>query len=215
MAEDAAALHKTSAGSFYDRIVKLYNLSLKLNGYARSLDIYLRDNPLPLSPGARVLDAGCGTGLLSSALLRAVELPFHIAAVDLSASSLLMAKQSLMKEVRRAQSISFAQANVLRLPFSDHCFDLVVTSGVLEYVSLREGFKELSRVLAPGGHMLHLPVRPSFVSTILEVLFRFKAHSPMDVAENTNRYFRVLNQHRFPPLEPIGWTKTAILAQKI
>jgi hypothetical protein len=45
-------------------------------------------------------------------------------------------------------------------------------------------------------------------------MFRFKAHPPREVAQQTNRHFRVVNHHRFPPLEPIGWTKTAVLAQK-
>ena len=75
-----------------------------------------------------------------------------------------------------------------------------MTSGVLEYVSLSEGFTELARVLAPGGYMIHLPVRPSPVSKLLEVMFRFKAHPPREIAENTSRHFRVVNHYRFPPL---------------
>src|SRR5207253_11450307 len=45
--------------------------------------------------------------------------------------------------------------------FPADSFDLVVTSGVLEYLPLGAGLSELARVLAPGGHLLFLPVRPS------------------------------------------------------
>ena len=208
-----ATKHHASAGSLYDRIAKLYNITFKFNGYGRSLELYLRDYPLPIAAGARILDAGCGTGLLTLALLKVLDLPVNIAAVDLSAQSLATAKEAVAEETRR--EVGFTQANVLALPFADSSFDVIVTSGVLEYVPLKDGFSELARVLAPGGHLLHLPVRPSLASRFLEVLFRFKAHSPQEVEAHTSRYFRIVKHYRFPPLHPIGWTKTAVLAQKV
>jgi ubiquinone/menaquinone biosynthesis C-methylase UbiE len=202
------------AGSFYDRIASLYNLTFKFNGYGRSLHQYLRTHPIPLARNAKILDAGCGTGLLTIALLKALDQPVRITAVDLSGSSIVTAKKAVEEKAGRADKVWFTQANVLALPFADKSFDFVVTSGVLEYVPLREGFGELSRVLKRGGYILHLPVRPSPVSKMLEVMFRFKAHHPREVAENTRRYFRVVKHYRFPPLHPIGWSKTAVLAQK-
>lgn len=216
--QSATTLSKTdtSAGTFYDQIAKLYNITFKFNGYGRSLDQYLRDHPLPLSPGARVLDAGCGTGLLTLALLKALDISVRITALDLSASSLETARESVeQSDARRRQSISFMQGNLLSLPFRDDSFEMIVTSGALEYVPLREGFQELARVLAPGGHVLYLPVRPSPVSKLLELMFRFKAHPPQELARNTERYFRIVQHYRFPPLHPIGWTKSAVLAQRV
>jgi ubiquinone/menaquinone biosynthesis C-methylase UbiE len=205
---------ETRAGSFYDRIASLYNLTFKFNGYGRSLHQYLRTHPIPLSTNAKILDAGCGTGLLTVALLKALDLPVSITAIDLSGSSIETAKKAVEENAGRADKVWFTQANVLALPFADNSFDFVVTSGVLEYVPLREGFGELSRVLKRGGYILHLPVRPSPIGKMLEVMFRFKAHHPREVAENTRRYFRVVKHYRFPPLHPIGWSKTAVLAQK-
>lgn len=203
------------AGSFYDSISSLYNITFKFNGYGRSLDAYLRANPLPINAGARILDAGCGTGLLTLAVLKALNLPVQITALDLSASSIEKAKSAVAEKAMPFQEVYFAQANVLALPFADDSFDLIVTSGALEYVPLPDGLSELARVLARGGHLLHLPVRPSLISRFLEVLFRFKWHSPMEVAKNTSRHFRVVTHYKFPPLHPIGWSKTAVLAQKV
>jgi ubiquinone/menaquinone biosynthesis C-methylase UbiE len=216
MAQNLATREATEAraGSFYDRIASLYNLTFKFNGYGRSLHQYLRTHPIPLSPKAKILDAGCGTGLLTVALLKALDHPVRITAIDLSGSSIVTAKKAVEEKAGRADKVSFTQANVLALPFADNSFDFVVTSGVLEYVPLRDGFGELSRVLKRGGYILHLPVRPSPVSKMLEVMFRFKAHHPKEVAENTRRFFRVVKHYRFPPLHPIGWSKTAVLAQK-
>jgi ubiquinone/menaquinone biosynthesis C-methylase UbiE len=202
------------AGSFYDRIAGLYDITFKFNGYSRSLEKYLEEHLPPLPAQARVLDAGCGTGLLTLALLKVLDQPLRITAIDLSSSSLTTARRAVAENSGRTQSVRFAQANLLRLPFADDSFDLIMTSGVLEYVPLSEGFGELARVVRPGGYMIHLPVRPSPASKLLEVMFRFKAHPPREVETQTTRHFRVINEHHFPPLEPIGWTKTAVLAQK-
>ncbi|MFL6332102.1 MAG: class I SAM-dependent methyltransferase [Pyrinomonadaceae bacterium] len=202
-------------GSIYDRFTNLYDLMFRVNGYGRSVERYLRENPLPLPARARVLDAGCGTGLLTLAFLRVHERPVEIASIDLSLRSLQTARRAAQKLTRGTRRrVAFAQSNALALPFADETFDLVLTSGVLEYLPLREGLGELARVLAPGGHLLFVPVRPSPVTLLLEVMFRFKAHPPQEVEEETRKVFHVLEHHRFPPLEPIGWTKSLVLAQK-
>jgi ubiquinone/menaquinone biosynthesis C-methylase UbiE len=201
--------------SIYDRFTSLYDLMFRFNGYGRSIERYLRENPLPLPTGARVLDAGCGTGLLTLALLRVLRRPAEVTAIDLSHRSLQTARRAVKKlRPDPRHKISFVRANALALPFADDTFDFVMTSGVLEYLPLREGLGELSRVLAPGGHLFFVPVRPSLATRLLEVMFRFKAHPPHEVVENTERLFRVIDHHRFPPLEPIGWTKSLVLAQK-
>jgi len=203
------------AGSLYDRIARLYDLTSKFNGYGRSLERYFRDHPLPLEDNAQILDAGCGTGLLTLALLRTLARPAHITAIDLSASSLQKARQAVAAALPgRSHRVKFLQANLLSLPFESETFDFIATSGALEYVPLREGLGELSRVLKPGGYLFHLPVRPAPASTMLEIMFRFKTHPPEEVDANTERYMRIISRYHFPATDLIGWTKVAIMSQK-
>lgn len=202
------------AGSFYDKIWRIYDLTFKLNGYGRSLDQYFAAHPPPITRGARILDAGCGTGLLTLALQRAIKFPVSITSLDLSASSVLATRKAVAQSKGRRRDVNYMQGNVLSLPFADDSFDYVVTSGALEYMPLEDGLSELARVIAPHGHLLHLPIRPSLTSTILEIAFRFKHHSPKDVMQKTEDHFKVVDHHRFPPLQAIGWSKTAILARK-
>jgi ubiquinone/menaquinone biosynthesis C-methylase UbiE len=202
--------------SIYDRFTNLYDLMFRINGYGRALERYLRERMPPLPADARVLDAGCGTGLLTLSLLRVLRRPVHLTAVDLSERSLQTARRAARKlQSGAGRGVVFACANALALPFADQTFDFVVTSGVLEYLPLKEGFAELARVTKPGGHLLYLPVRPSPASRVLEIMFRFKAHPPAEFATQTALHFRLIEQHHFSPLEPIGWTKTAVLAQKL
>lgn len=207
--------NEARAGSYYDKIAAYYDLTFKLNGYGRSLDQYFANYPLPISRGARILDAGCGTGLLTLALLRTLHVPVNITALDLSATSISAARKAVEESPGRTRDVTFAEGNLLSLPFSDNSLDLVVTSGALEYVPLDEGMSELVRVIAPGGHLLHIPCRrPSLATTCLEILFRFKSHPRKEIMSQTNRHFRMVHEYRFPPLQIIGWSKTAILAQK-
>jgi ubiquinone/menaquinone biosynthesis C-methylase UbiE len=199
---------------FYDRIAKLYDLSFKFNGYGRSVEGYLAKHLPDLNAGARILDAGCGTGLLTLALLKTIQRPVDLTAIDLSHSSLVTARKACSKSTGH-HKVDFMQANILRLPFEDHSFDMIVTSGVLEYVPLHEGLREIARVLIPDGYLLHLPVVPSPASRVLEYLFQFKTHPTHEVDRHTNNFFRVVTRYRFSVLDPIGWTKKAILSQKI
>lgn len=202
------------AGSYYDKIAAYYDLTFKLNGYGRSLDQYLANYPLPVSRGAKILDAGCGTGLLTLALLRSLHFPVNITALDLSATSISAARKAVAESPGRTRDVTFTEGNLLSLPFADNSLDLVVTSGALEYVPLGEGLTELSRVITPGGHLLHIPCRPSPATTFLEILFRFKKHPRQEILSQTEQRFRMVHEYRFPPLQVIGWSKTAILAQK-
>jgi ubiquinone/menaquinone biosynthesis C-methylase UbiE len=203
------------AGSYYDKIASFYDLTFKLNGYGRSLDQYFANHPLPVSRGAKILDAGCGTGLLTLALLRTLHFPVSITALDLSSTSISAARKAVEESPGRTRDVTFAEGNLLSLPFSDESLDLVVTSGALEYVPLSEGMAEIARVISPSGHLLHLPCRPSPASTFLEILFRFKSHPRREILSETKRHFRMVHEYRFPPFQIIGWSKTAILAKKL
>ena len=210
-----ATKDEAKAGSYYDRIARFYDLTFKVNGYGRSLDQYFENHPLPVSRGAKILDAGCGTGLLTLALLRSIRFPVSITALDLSSTSVAAARKAFYYSSGRKRDVTFTQGNLLCLPFADESLDLVVTAGALEYVPLADGITELARVIRPGGHLLHLPVHPGLIGVFLEILFRFKSHPPREVKDQTERHFRIVHQYRFPPPQAIGWSKTAILAQKV
>jgi ubiquinone/menaquinone biosynthesis C-methylase UbiE len=205
----------TKTQSFYDRIADVHNLALKVNGYRRSVANYLRSLDLTVGPDAFVLDAGSGTGIVTLGFQDAGFKPRKTIAFDLSRNSLKIAREQFEKEKKiEASGIDSVQGNVLDLPFADDTFELVLTCGVLEYVSLDAGLKELSRVLKPGGKLVFIPVKPSFVGSVLELLYKFKIHPVEDVKRLSQRYFDVVSNHEFPTTEPIGWSKTIFLLEK-
>ncbi len=201
--------------TFYDRIADVHNLAMKINGYRDSAAKYFRSLKLDVKPDSLVLDAGCGTGLATLAFYSAGYRPRKTFALDLSFKSLEVAQEQFEKDkisaVKRVQPI---QGNLLSLPFEDRKFDFVLTCGALEYVPLEAGLRELSRVLKKDGILVLIPVRPSLVGSVLEILYNFKIHSIKEVRKVSSEYFNLVGNHKFPMTEPIGWSKTIFLLQK-
>ena len=198
----------------YDRIADVQNLAMKLNGYQASVAKYLRSLNLKLDENSRVLDAGCGTGIVSQAF-RDSGLPARSAvALDLSYNSLAVARDEFNKPAERSDSLNPVQGNILHLPFASETFDLVLMCGVLEYTSLDDGLREAARILKKGWPLVLLPVKPSLVGSVLEILYDFKIHPLNEIREASAKYFNVVGNHEFPLTEPISWSKTIFLLEK-
>lgn len=101
---------------------------------------------LDAPPGARWIDIGCGTGVLTSALLAGCA-PSMVVGVD-SAPALLQTARARITD-RRA---SFRQGDAQALPAGDGVFDAAVSGLVLNFVPDRMGaVREMVRVVKPDG----------------------------------------------------------------
>jgi len=192
------------------------NFALKVNGYRKSVAKYLRSLDLKIDADSYVLDAGSGTGIVTLGFQDSGFRPKKTIALDLSRNSLKIARDEFRKEKKKVDSdnIESIQGNVLQLPFDDDTFDLILTCGVLEYVSLDAGLAEMARVLKPGCKLVFIPVKPSFVGSVLELLYNFKIHPLADVKRISQHYFNIVGNHEFPVAEPMGWSKTIFLLEK-
>ena len=207
---------KANAQGFYDRIADVHNLSMKVNGYRRSVAKYLRSLDLKIDETSLVLDAGSGTGIITLGFHDSGLRPRQIVDLDLSIKSLAVGRDEILKKPKQGQrNTDFVQSNVLRMPFADNTFDLVLTCGVLEYTPLDEGLREAARVLKKGAPLVFVPVKPSIVGSVLELLYNFKIHPLESVRSAAEKYFKILGNHEFPITEPIGWSKTVFLLEKI
>ncbi|MCY7375786.1 MAG: class I SAM-dependent methyltransferase [Pyrinomonadaceae bacterium] len=208
-------LEKSKTQTFYDRIADVHNLVLRINGYRRSVAKYLRSLDLDLDENSLVLDAGSGTGIVTLGFQSAGFRPKKSIALDLSFNSLKVAREQFEKDKKTdASNIAAVQGNVLELPFADETFDLILTCGVLEYVPLEAGLAELARVLKPGAKLVLIPVKPSFVGSVLEILYNFKTHSVEKTEEIARRWFNIVGNYKFPFNEPISWSKVIFLLEK-
>jgi ubiquinone/menaquinone biosynthesis C-methylase UbiE len=103
---------------------------------------------LPMTPAARVLDVGCGTGELMRRL-RAKYPDAVLAGIDPVAEMLAVARDKLSgnEDLRTG----YADA----LPWSAGAFDVVVSCNMFHYISHPvEALREMGRVLRPGGSLV-------------------------------------------------------------
>lgn len=125
-----------------------------------SLDNELRSLELP--KGSHVLDAGCGTGVLSRYILdHYSEVTVH--ALDYSEIRLAEAKK--LGKKGNYNEIIFDQGNIEDLKIPDHMFDVVVSRYVIEHLEHpAKAICELFRVLKPGGLLYVIDFDGIFVS---------------------------------------------------
>lgn len=102
---------------------------------------------LGLAPGARVLDAGCGTGRALDALRDAVGPSGTVLGADLT--------PAMLEAAVRAGRQSCGQlllADVARLPVRGQALDAVFGAGLIAHLpDPAENLRELARVVRPGG----------------------------------------------------------------
>jgi ubiquinone/menaquinone biosynthesis C-methylase UbiE len=115
----------------------------------RSLDKigYYLQRGISFKPGEKVLEAGCGDGLILLNLIRHFSIKGY--GVDFSTDALEHARRLFQARHVPAELI---QADIRTMPFPDNYFDKVVSLGVIEHLEdPKQALQELARVLKPGG----------------------------------------------------------------
>jgi 2-polyprenyl-6-hydroxyphenyl methylase/3-demethylubiquinone-9 3-methyltransferase len=120
---------------------------------------------LCLAPvGLRVLDIGCGGGLLAEEFAR---LGFRVVGVDPSEESLAAARTHAASQ---GLAIGYQCARGEALPFADDSFDVVYCCDVLEHVNdVGEVIAEIARVLKPRGTFLFDTINRTLQSRLIVI----------------------------------------------
>ena len=118
------------------------------------IDIYLFDQLLKgrISPGMRILDAGCGSGRNLVYLLRE---GYEVYAADSDAQSVESVRSLARKFAPSLPESNFRVEAVEDMTFDDACADVVISNTVLHLASDDAQFEAMLqgswRVLKPGG----------------------------------------------------------------
>jgi len=137
---------------------KQYSDSSKLQARARLHQEFSVGEPwfawvmdrLPLKPGDRVLDIGCGPAWFWAASQGHFPAGLHLTLADQSEGMVKEATERCMP--LGFTSLTGQQADITALPFADQSFDVVIAMHMLYHVPDQEkAVAEMHRVLKPGG----------------------------------------------------------------
>jgi demethylmenaquinone methyltransferase / 2-methoxy-6-polyprenyl-1,4-benzoquinol methylase len=116
---------------------------------------------------AQVLDVACGTGDLSFMIFESGKA--RVVGIDFCRPMLEIANA---KASKAGLMVPFVEGDALELPFSDRTFEAAtIAFGLRNLTSVETGFKELLRVLKPGGRVVVLEFSKS-TTPVLRTVFR-------------------------------------------
>lgn len=168
------ALSRSAIQELYKTGIDRYSSFIAAFQSRQGIQALLRSSHM-LRNGLRVLDAGCGFGMATFALIEALRqknLDYKsIDGFDLTPAMLARFQETL--EARGITRIQLRRADVLALetlPSSWTNYDLILSTSMLEYLpkqDLPRALKGLRARLSPNGHMLVMITRKTPETKIL------------------------------------------------
>ena len=202
---------KSYVRKMFSEIARTYDLlnhllSLGFDFYWRKRAIARLRHHLGSTSAARILDIACGTGDLSLEAMK--QIPHaKIVAVDLAPPMLDRFRKKLAKRQLKAE---VEEGDVEALRFDDATFDAVTIGfGTRNFTALDVAFKEILRVLKPGGIFINLELaKPrtfplkQFYRLYFERMLPFFARRVSQ--HNSADTYQPDSLRRFPDLEPLA-----------
>jgi ubiquinone/menaquinone biosynthesis C-methylase UbiE len=131
---------------------------------------------MSIRPAARILELGCGTGLLWRALADRVSSDWSVVLTDFS--------EGMLREARRVTStlacrVHAAVADAGAVPFPDASVDVVVANHMLYHVPDRDrALQEIRRVLDPGGVLYATTIGTTYLHQLEELVAAYVPQAP-------------------------------------
>lgn len=161
----------------YSSIAKSYDLIFRLSGYTLAIKHFINRLPYDRTAPLRVLDAGCGTGLYSFAILNRFP-DSNVVAFDLNEDMIAKFRARLAENGEQRKRVEVFTANIIEpLSLAGRRFDLIITGGVLEYVDIEKAAKNLSAHLDNGGHFLNVSVQDNIFGKIVGMMYGLEPNS--------------------------------------
>jgi SAM-dependent methyltransferase len=176
-------------GLLGDSAARDYSRKLRLFNFFAAPELRRAIASLRLTPGMRILDAGCGTGEALPWLCDAMAAHGEVVGIDLAAAHVSAARAGLCRHSKSAGQITVLQADVMRPPLAPRSFDLVWSVNTINH--LREplaGLQILAGLLSPGGR---IAVGQS--SLLPEMFFAWDSRLERLTTDAVRQYYR----HRY------------------
>lgn len=149
--------NKKSAKKFFQSAVEDYKKEFYESGYRSfmsvRLDRFMNEiDSLTSGSGKNALDAGCGPGYMTKALL---DRKYKTTAFDASPEMLRLTRELVSVSANNDYLAELVEGDIENMPFSSDQFDLIASAGVIEYLQNDiKVFAEFSRTLKSKGVLI-------------------------------------------------------------
>ena len=134
---------------------------------------------LALKPGNRVLDVGCGPGLLALQMADIVGPEGAVVGLDPSGDMRAIAEN----RCKEKSWVSIVDGDAIALPGDDGSFDAIVSTQVYEFVpDIEKALGEAQRILKPGGRLAIIDT--DWDSAVVRTTDRARLHTIMEARRN-------------------------------
>ena len=148
-----------------------------VGGWNSIFDLYA------FAPDARILEIGCGTGLMWVKTKERIAAGWQITLTDFSAGMLEESVRNL-NEAGIAQRFIFEQADAQALPCPANAFDAVIANMMLYHVPDRDkAFSEIKRVLTEKGMLYAVTVGREHLAEIHRLAHAFERKSGLSIGQ--------------------------------
>jgi len=138
---------------------------------------------IPKDKSLKILDIGCGDGVLSWKLFNQTK--SKITGVDTDEHSLKFARKEIQKRNARA---NFIKANAHKLPFKNNSFDVIIATEIIEHLEKPQiMLREIKRVLKPKGQVII--TTPIKLSETPQDKMHVKEYTSLELKNLLNKYF--------------------------
>ncbi|WP_162916760.1 class I SAM-dependent methyltransferase [Dongia deserti] len=123
-----------------------------------------------LKPGERVLDVGCGTGVVTRLAAERVGVAGTVAGLDVNPGMLAVARSQTPPDI----SIDWYEATAESMPLPDEAFDVVLCQMALQFIPNKlAALREMRRVLDGGRALVTVPgPKPPLFAIMTDALAR-------------------------------------------
>ena len=164
---------------------RTYDFFMKLLGYENAIGRFLQQVQIDCPSDCRVLDAGCGTGLLGFHFLDRFP-QATLVATDLEPNFLRLTianagKRGIDRDRIQIGVADISTPNVLTTLDGDSCslkdssFDLICVGAVVGYAEDTEAsIRGLIRLIAPGGYLINIEMSESLTGRFVSKRYQYR-----------------------------------------
>jgi len=208
--------HQRTEGLTISFWAGLYDRCTALIGFGKSFRTETIRLANIYSRPIKCLDIGCGTGVLAIEAAKRLPSGSSIIGIDPELAMLAVARRNLARVNGLHSSLMFRDGLIEKIPFPDGYFDLVLCTMTTHHLSRKlkyKGFKEIYRVLKPGGSFLNVDFGIASILHVITFISAIKlfAFLYLNFIETMSTNFMMTIPDHYTSMIPLLLAKTGFL----